>query len=279
MNQPQWWWKNDTFNNTDIIPEQMHDFAGPKGIATLRVFNNGATQSGWSREKFMKNYLADKFNHKKTDNYFRYAKLPFAFLMRSMSLICIDIDAKNGGLEHAHKFLGNAGRTLAETSKSGDGLHLFYSVPDEWDAFLGFSRFPDFIGIEQGVDIRSIGCVYHYPSQRWNDAPIRTLPKYLREKLERYAAKRETHSQEHVSRVNHATADELLLIVNQLEDELKKDIPEGRRNSTLFAIGLKMRDAQMENWRELVARRALEVGLPKDEIVRLTNNIGTYVGS
>ena len=65
--------------------------------------------------------------------------------------------------------------TLAETSKSGDGYHLFYLVDEEWDDEKGYGLLGDRIGIEQGVDIRATGCVYHHPQQRWNDRGRRRL--------------------------------------------------------------------------------------------------------
>ena len=80
--------------------------------------------------------------------------------------------------------LGILPPTLAETSKSGNGYHLFYLVSeDEWDPNAGFGMFGDRIGIEQGVDFRGTGCVYHYQSQRWNDRPLAELPDRIKDRL------------------------------------------------------------------------------------------------
>ena len=54
----------------------------------------------------------------------------FAFVMRAQcSLVCIDIDGKNGGLIHAPvKLEACCAHTLAGASKSGDGYHLWYAT-------------------------------------------------------------------------------------------------------------------------------------------------------
>ena len=81
---------------------------------------------------FMPRYLRGVFNSRRVVYGYERGKWAYAFVMRSMRLVCVDIDGKNGGLEHAKK-LGLLPPTLAETSKSGDGYHLFYLVDEEWD--------------------------------------------------------------------------------------------------------------------------------------------------
>ena len=53
----------------------------------------------------------------------------------------------------------------------------------------------------------------------------------------------------------------------------------GKRNNTLFAIGTKMKLAQVPNWGQLVHDRALEVGLDIEEADKLLNNIIKYGGA
>src|SRR5690606_23965003 len=106
----------------------------------------------------------------------------FAFVNRSMRVLTVDIDGKNGGLQHVLA-LGNMPYTKAEISKSGNGYHLFFETDQVWDDEIGFDSFGDHIGIVQGVDIRDIGCVFHWKQQRWNDRPIAPLPDFLADLL------------------------------------------------------------------------------------------------
>ena len=62
----------------------------------------------------------------------------------------------------------------------------------------------------------------------------------------------------------------------ELIDELDKPIADGKRNNTLFAIGSKMKQAQIPNWDVLVGDRATQVGLDDDEIDKLISNINSY---
>src|SRR5690606_30401280 len=105
-----------------------------------------------------------------------------AYVMRSVRLVAIDIDGKNGGLEHVTE-IGALPLTMAERSKSGNGYHLFYETDDVWDVDEGFAQIPDQIGFVQGVDIRGTGCVYHFPAQRWNNRKVTKLPDWLRDQL------------------------------------------------------------------------------------------------
>ena len=61
-----------------------------------------------------------------------------------------------------------------------------------------------------------------------------------------------------------------------LLDDLKKPIPAGRRNNTLFAIGSQLRTAGIESWEQLITDKATEVGLDDDEIDKLILNITRY---
>jgi hypothetical protein len=199
----------------------------------------------------------------------------FAFIMRSMRVVCIDIDGKNGGLIHAGK-LGMLPYTLAETSKSGDGFHLFYTVEDEWDEEVGFARFSDRIGLEQGVDFRGTGCVYHYQSQRWNHRQITALPAHLVTRLEAHTQAKVAATAVITKILDTEDEVEVALMQDQLLVDLAKPIPAGRRNNTLFAIGQQLKLAQVPDWDKHLHARALDVGLDIDEANKLVANVEKY---
>src|SRR5690606_7767266 len=193
------WWQTDQYAVDNAVPQVFHDLAGPAGLALVKAYEDGRTAQGWGlqgaktkkldengnpvrKAGFMKRYLRDEFLPEKALYTYERGTTAFAFVMRSVQIICIDIDGKNGGLEYARR-LGPLPPTLAETSKSGNGYHLFYLVPESWDVDEGFGMLHDHIGIEQGVDIRATGCVYHWPSQRWNGREIAELPEFMSDML------------------------------------------------------------------------------------------------
>jgi hypothetical protein len=223
----------------------------------------------------MPRYTRGEFNERRVLYGYNKGKWTFAYVMRSVRLVCIDIDGKNGGLEHAKK-LGKLPPTLAETSKSGNGFHLFYLVDDEWDEDTGYGRFHDHIGIEQGVDIRSTGCVYHHKQQRWNDRPVVPLPSHLQD-LMLAKRQRQEHNAERITKVVQSGDQmEVLMMQDELVTDLKKPIASGKRNTTLFAIGQKMKAAGTPDWETLISDRATQVGLDADETDKLVRNIQTY---
>src|SRR5687768_13510194 len=134
------WWLTDKYDDESSISEQilMLDITGPKDLALVRAWPSGITDQGWGlqgadgKDGFMARYMRSEFNPRSVLYGYGKGKWAFAFVMRSMRLVCIDIDGKNGGIEHAKK-LGMLPLTLAETSKSGDGYHLFYLVDEEWN--------------------------------------------------------------------------------------------------------------------------------------------------
>ena len=277
------WWKQNTSYTTDTgIPFTLEGFAGPKGVAVVRAWDDGKTTKGWGltpkkpgEPSFMEQYNKDQFSPKRHIRGYELGSWNFAFVMRSLRLVCVDIDGKNGGLEHAIR-LGPLPITLAETSKSGDGYHLFYSTTEDWDDELGFAQFSDRIGLEQGVDIRATGCVYHYPSQRWNGQPIAPLPAQLAQRLTAASNKIEARANQIANTLASAEDYEVLMMQQTLIDDLNKPIPAGRRNNTLFALGSQMKLAQVEDWEGLVHARALDVGLSSDEADKLVGNIASY---
>jgi hypothetical protein len=183
------WWRSDSYDDDTAVPEVIRQQAGPNGLALVRAWPSGITDKGWGllppkgeTDGFMPRYTRNEFLDKKILHGYARGLWAFAFIMRAVRLVCIDIDGKNGGLEHA-KELGMLPPTLAETSKSGDGYHLFYLVDETWDEQKGFAKLSDRIGIVQGVDVRATGCVYHYDAQRWNQRQLAMLPVHLYEVL------------------------------------------------------------------------------------------------
>lgn len=223
----------------------------------------------------MPRYMRDEFNARKVLYGFNRDRWAFAVVMRSVRMVCIDIDGKNGGLEHAKK-LGALPLTLAETSKSGDGFHLFYLVDEAWDAERGFALLSDRIGIEQGVDIRATGCVYHHSQQRWNGRGLAMLPNHLYEILTHRNQKIAATAARIQGVLDSQDELEILMMQDELLSELSKPIPTGKRNNTLFAIGSQMKEAQIPNWEEHLADRGVQLGLDADEVEKLVNNIGKY---
>lgn len=275
------WWETDEYHVKSPVPGTMEHFAGPNGLALVRAWPNGTTSEGWGLNGkdgapgFMERYNRSEFDARTTLYGYDKGKWAFAFVMRSMRVICIDIDGKNGGLEHAEELLGNAPATRAETSKSGNGYHLYYSYPAEWDETMGFAKYGDSIGIVQGVDIRDVGCVYHYDTQRWNNRDIAELPLYIAERLQRKADQRE-QTKKQLENISDMDPIEVLAMHSELEQELKKPMKAGSRNNTLFAIGSQMKAADHPEWEEKIHDRAIAVGLDAEEADKLVANISSY---
>lgn len=277
------WWRADRYEDESPAPEIFTDLAGPLGPALVRTWPDGRTDKGWGlqgangdqTQTFMPKYLANEFNARRVLYGYARGKWAFAFVMRSLRALAVDIDGKNGGFDHV-KRLGLLPPTLAETSKSGNGYHLFYRTPEDWDVDTGYGLLPDQIGVEQGVDIRAVGCVFHHDTQRWNDRPIADLPEHLFDTL---LAKRQRiiHSNDRITKVvQGGDTMETLMLHDELMTDLRKPMAPGKRNNTLFAIGQKMKQAGVPEWEEKVSDRASEVGLDLDEIEQLVRNITRY---
>lgn len=245
----------------------------------MKAYRSGETQKGWglnppkdSTEGFMPRYNRGEFLPRRAIHRFEHDNEPFAIVMRSLAVVAVDIDGKNGGLEFV-KELGLLPPTLAETSKSGTGYHLFYATREAWDPVVGFADVSDSIGLVQGVDIRNVGCIYHYPQQRWNDRALAIVPDGLWNKLTEKLVQRQQAAAAIQSVVEQGDDLEIMMMQDSLVDELNKPLKSGNRNSYLFAIGNKMRQAGVDKWNEKVHARALEVGLPVEEADRLVSNI------
>ena len=275
------WWRTNSYSRDEALPESIQREAGPEGVALVKAWPSGNTDKGWGlqgpagEDGFMPRYARGEFNARRVLHGYNADRWAFAIVMRSVRLVCIDIDGKNGGLEHALR-LGMLPVTLAETSKSGTGYHLFYTVDEEWDELKGFGLLSDRIGLETGVDIRATGCVYHHKQQRWNDADPVPLPDHLKDQLLHRERKLQSANERIVKVLNSQDDLEILMMQDEFTSELAKPIPDGKRNNTLFAIGNKMKLAGVAGWDKLVSERADEVGLEQNEIDLLIRNIGKY---
>lgn len=243
----------------------------------MQCYDDGTTAPGWGGKTFIDKYRKRGFASRRAQAVFDKHKTPFALVMRSVSMICLDIDGKNGGVESATAL--NLPPTMAETSKSGNGYHLFYLVDDTWNPTFGFERLRDRIGWRTGIDIRSVGCVYHYPSQRWNMLRPAPIPEGILVDLEQ--SRDDTAARaEYITTLRTSTDPddqmEFLMMQTSIQSKLTAPIPAGKRNNTLFAIGTEMKLAQIAGWQEQVYNRAVDLGLADDEAEKLIKNIDRY---
>ena len=270
-----WWGQTSQYEIDTVIPTSLKETAGPNSIGLVEVFKN-ATAPGWALNGgFMKNYMNSSFSYLRGRALFMKRKKDVAILMRSTSTICVDIDGKNGGFEGV-KQLGFLPPTLAEISHSHNGVHLFYETDDVWDDVSGFSLYNDKIGVAPGVDIRAVGCVYHRQNQLWNKRPLAKIPVHLHEMLLHSSQMKQTQSAQIARTVAEGDKMDQMILHQQLKDDLAKDIPVGRRNNTLYAIGQQMKEAGVEGWEMLIRDRALQVHIDVEEAERLVRNINTY---
>ena len=66
------------------------------------------------------------------------------------------------------------------------------------------------------------------------------------------------------------------MMQDELVTDLKKPMVDGKRNTTLFAIGQRMKQANIADWETLISDRAIEVGLDAEEADQLITNITRY---
>ena len=277
-----WWEHAEQFVVDAIIPPELQDpqWWGPEGAAIVKAYADGSTQRGWGLNSkdgnpaFMHRYTAGEFHISRAEAGYEAEKHAVAIVMRSARIVCIDIDGKNGGDKHVTT-IGALPVTLAETSKSGTGWHLYYYVDEEWDPAEGYGQIPDQNGYVTGVDIKSVGCVYHHNTQRWNKQPIAKLPDWLKEKLLEKKKAREAKASQLLQLATLDDTERMLAHANLL-DELSKPLKKGSRNTTLFAIGSQLLLAQYPNWQGAVHARATDAGLPEREADRLVLNIENY---
>jgi hypothetical protein len=266
---------SDLYSKSSLMPPiPSDDVSGPLGPAYVQVFDNDRTSPGWGETTFMEKYLKRTFHGRRAQVIYDRHSLPFALVMRSMRMVCIDIDGKNNGNVGAVGLL--LPPTLAETSKSGNGHHLFYLVDDTWDARYGFNAVRDRIGFVEGVDVRGTGCVYHYPQQQWNNRVPVQLPEHVLDKLNERASTLEASIQRIKQTLDAADDEEILMMQDHVTSRLTAPIPQGRRNNTLFAIGAEMCQAQVPGWEKQVYDRAVEVGLTDEEATKIVANVRRY---
>lgn len=277
------WWMTDEYTQDVLFPESLMNVAGPRGLAYVRVFPGGMTSKGWgldAREDgepaFMYNYRTRRFAETTAERQFRTKGHPFALVTRSARVLCLDIDGKNGGFDTVHEILGNSPPTLAETSKSGNGYHLFYELDQEWDPATGYGSLPDRIGVVPGVDVRAIGCVYHYETQRWNDRPLAPAPEHLVKALQKHANRTQEGAQKILTVLQNNQDWEILIMQHELLEELAQPIPQGRRNNSLFAIGVKLKLAEVPDWEQHLQDRANELNMDASEAFKIVENVNKY---
>ena len=269
------------------LPQEFFKLSGPHGPALVRVFGDGKTEPGWGLQPtehnvgFMVNYVNDSFWERPRVRAFMDRKpKPYAIIMRSVNIIALDIDRhiSDGG---ADGFIAASKLklppTLAETSKSGAGRHLFYATNETWDTETGFGAWDDVIGLVPGVDVRAVGCMYRYPQQLWNDVPIAPVPDTITELLTKRRERKQFSAQLIAAAAAADPDDEEALIMHDaLIQELAKPIPVGKRNATLFAIGTKLYQAGVPDWDAHLAHRAWQLGLDVEESDKIIANITKY---
>lgn len=270
------WWMSETYSNDWAVPSELVKYSGPKGVAIVRAWQDGKTSKGWGETTFMDLYMKGRFGGRPVIPGYEQGRWALAYVMRSLRLVCIDIDGKNGGFDGV-KQLGMLPYTLSETSKSGNGYHLFYSIPDDvWNQDKGYAQLPDRIALQQGVDLRSVGCVYHYPQQRWNGREIVPLPTYMHQQLQARKTSSASAVDEIIKLLDAGDPTEVAMMQDKLIRDLNKPIPAGRRNTSLFAIGSQMYLGRVPGWKQLVHNRAVALGLDIDEADKLISNIEKY---
>ncbi len=265
MNQGNQWFLFEEYANV-LPPGPLSDFAYQNGVATVAVYKSGKSQPGWGEVDFMRNYKLGKLQAESRTN-------EFAYVMRSLQMLVVDIDGKNDGDEHAK--LLNLPPTLAETSKSGNGYHLWYLLPDNWDDEKGYARLSDRLGLVQGVDIRATGCVFHYPQQRWNSSDVVMAPNHLINRIEVRESMHATPAQIKKLHDDDDTV-EIKRLTSEALQSLENSIPPGRRNQTLFAIGSQLYLLDHEEWEDKIREKAEEVGIDQVETDKIIRNIPVY---
>jgi len=266
---PRWFEDRSQYTESTPIPKQI-DY---DKLSLIRVFESGKTQPGWGAQEFMQNYLNNAFDPQHAIRYFEKYHQPFAIVMRSVPLVCIDIDGKNGGIQTAKSL--DLPPTLAETSKSGNGFHLFYRVPySNWGSY-GFSEYPDIIGLLPGIDVKGTGVVFHYPTQQWNTLDVGMLPPTL---MEHIGTVRDVRRAARVTAtgVQDMSEDDLVVLWADLLKDLGKKIEVGNRNERLYALGARLFASGYQDWARKVFDRGIELGLSPEELNGVLENIEKY---
>ena len=270
----QWFEDKTQYTEDTPVPLEITEKYGDR-LDLARVYPNGKTQPGWNVKEYMENHDKGAFRPRRALRFFNKYNMPFGMLMRSVPLLGVDIDGKNGGIETSNAL--RLPRTLAETSKSGDGFHCVYSIPfTQWHELRGYDELPDLIGLIPGVDIKGTGLLFHYPGQMWNTRPIVPLPEKL---FGLISGARDARRLRRLSRPTSAETidpDDLVIIHDQLKTELAGRYAIGGRNQKLFAIGAQMRTAGYPDWEQALYDRGEQIGLDLDEVTSIIQNIEAY---
>ena len=265
----QWFEDSEQYTEEYGLPAQILEMTPP----LVRVYPGGATQPGWGAKEFEENFYKGRFDVGRSLPAFDKYRQPFGLVMRGVPLICVDIDGKNDGINTARVL--HLPKTLGEVSKSGNGYHLFYSIPGaEWIPGKGYDEFPDIIGLIPGVDVKGTGIVYHYPQQRWNRTEIAVAPRSL---LKLLSASRDS-KQMRLAAVRSTDMDdeERAMLHDQIRTRLKGRFEAGNINNKLFAIGAQMLNSGYPNWQHELMVRGLEVGSTEEKMTTIINNVIQY---
>jgi len=278
-------WFEHMQNYTDTSPIKPM-VTGPEGYALVHVYpqpeGDPKTQPGWGlvgsngKPGFMENYSARKFDKTTALYQFKTHGSPFALVMRSVQAVCVDIDGKNGGFESVRQGkLGILPPTLAERSKSGNGVHLFYATDEPWHSSEGFNQFRDMIGVAPGVDIRATGCVYHYAGQAWHDSftALAPVPAELNQIL---TAAKTAPLMTRAVVAGYTTEEHELAVINATSDLHAANPAPGTRNTTLFALGCKLSALDIPDWEVALFAKATAVGLDPVESRKIISNVIRY---
>ncbi|QOC56094.1 DNA primase/polymerase [Microbacterium phage Zhengyi] len=256
-----------------VAPQIMNEYG--ERLDLVRLFPSGKTQPGWNNKEFMENHDRGAFAPKRALRFFNRYDMPFGLLMRSVPLVGIDIDGKNGGIETSNAL--RLTRSLAETSRSGDGFHIVYSVPfTQWNPKTGYSELPDLLGLIPGVDIKGTGLLFHHSSQKWNNLRIAPLPPTLFDLITNTRDSRQLRRLAREVKAPEMDPDDLVIVHDQLKTSLEGKFPVGGRNQKLFALGAQMRAAAYPHWEKALYERGAQIGLDKEEISSIIKNIDAY---
>ena len=69
---------------------------------------------------------------------------------------------------------------------------------------------------------------------------------------------------------------EIKRLISEAQESLKRQIPLGRRNQTLFAIGSQLYLLGFEYWQDKIEEKAEECGLDPAETAKIVHNIPNY---
>lgn len=249
------WWRDD---------RQYVDSSPLAGLLAFRpdvvraYVHRRQTQRGWGASDYLENRHSFALDSQDLT-------VPFGIVMRSIPVLGVDVDAKNGGTstgtERALAALGLASvPTLAELSRSGSGYHLYYSLADVWSddpQRPGYVRVADRIGFLGGVDIKAETLMYHYPHQRWNERGVAAAPPLLLRALS--ARSRRASAPPSPSSVEARVA-----ALRGLA-RLSLPIEVGRRNTTLWGIAKDLYRGGFPEWETVIESAADGCGLSDSE--------------